>query len=183
MKTLGILRNINESELEVMLAWRNAPAVRTNMYTRHEIGLEEHLSWWREVSLRSDQKYFMYEFDGKPSGIVGFTEINTIHSRASWAFYAAPGAPRGTGSRMELLALDHAFKELSLHKLSCEVLAFNVAVIRLHEKFNFKVEGVFRAHHFVEGEYVDVYRLGLLSHEWESHRSIMCEKLLKLYRG
>lgn len=183
MKKLGLLRNIEANELEMMLDWRNAPSVRSNMYTRHEISLEEHLNWWKRVSLQEDQQYFMYEFEGKPTGIVGFTEMDTVQSMASWAFYAAPDAPKGTGSRMEFLALDYAFKDLSLHKLCCEVLAFNAAVIRLHEKFNFKVEGILRDHHLVDGEYVDVYRLGLLSQEWESHRSVMCEKLLKLYRG
>ncbi len=180
---LGLLRNIDVSELELMLAWRNAPSVRSNMYTTHEISLEEHLKWWERVSDRGDMRYFMYEFDGKPLGIVGFTEVDTVQAMASWAFYASPNAPKGTGSRMEFLALDYAFKELCLHKLSCEVLAFNTPVIRLHEKFNFKVEGVLREHHLVEGNYVDVYRLGLLSQEWESHRYAMCEKLLKLYRG
>lgn len=182
MKEFGLLRNIDVSELEMMLSWRNAPSVRSNMYTRHEISLEEHLSWWGRSSLRKDQQYFMYEFEGRPTGIVGFTEVDIVQSIASWAFYAAPNAPKGTGSRMEFLALDYAFKDLCLHKLCCEVLAFNSAVIRLHEKFNFKVEGVLRSHHLVEDKYVDVYRLGILSPEWESHRNFMCEKLLKLYR-
>lgn len=180
---LGLLRDIDANELEMMLAWRNAPNVRSNMYTKHEISLQEHLKWWECIHLRKNQQYFMYEFDGKPAGIVGFTDLDTINSISSWAFYAAPDAPKGTGSRMEFLALDHAFHNLNLHKLACEVIAFNTAVIKLHKKFGFEVEGILREHHLVDGEYVDVYKLGLLSHEWESHRSAMYEKLLKLSKG
>lgn len=180
---LGLLRSIGENELEMMLAWRNAPNVRSNMYTRHEISLQEHLKWWERISLREDQQYFMYEFDGKPAGIVGFTDVDTNNSISSWVFYAAPDAPKGTGSRMEFLALDYAFNNLHVHKLACEVLAFNAAVIKLHKKFGFEVEGVLREHHLVDGEYVDIYKLGVLSREWESHRTSMSEKLLKLSKG
>lgn len=180
---LGFIRNIDKNELEMMLAWRNAPGVRSNMYTRHEISLEEHLMWWESIQRRDDQKYFMYEFDGKPTGIVAFTNLNIRNSSSSWAFYAAPDAPRGTGSCMEFLALEYAFNELHLHKLSCEVLAFNASVIRLHKKFNFQVEGVLREEHLVDGEYVDVYKLGILAREWKANSATMYDKLLKLSRG
>ena len=43
LSDLGGLRGIKEDELELMLSWRNAPKVRENMYTRHEISLSEHL--------------------------------------------------------------------------------------------------------------------------------------------
>lgn len=83
---------------------------------------------------------------------------------------------------MEFLALEYAFTQLALHKLHCEVLAFNAPVIRLHQKFGFQVEGVFREHHRIENDFVDVYRLGLLVHEWETKRSDMEEKLATINR-
>lgn len=180
MELFGQLRDIHADELKLMLSWRNAPAVRANMYTRHEISLKEHLAWWERVANRADQKYFMYEIEGKPTGIVAFNEINISDAISSWAFYAAPDAPKGTGSKMEFLALDYAFDKMCLHKLSCEVLAFNSAVIKLHQKFNFQVEGILREHHRVESKFVDVYRLGILDREWDAHRSFMREKLTKL---
>lgn len=183
MEIFGQLRKINTDELELMLAWRNAPNVRANMYTRHEIGLKEHLAWWERIQHCDDQLYFMYEVDGRPTGIVAFNNIDVVSSISSWAFYAAPDAPKGTGSKMEFLALDYAFHNMRLHKLVCEVLEFNSPVIKLHQKFNFKVEGVLREHHLVDDEYVDIYKLGILSKEWEAHRSYMYEKLIRLSRG
>lgn len=183
MKLFGVLRAIDATELELMREWRNSPAVRENMYTRHEISREEHLSWWARTQQRQDQEYFMYEFDGVPSGIVGFTQIDPVNANATWAFYASPLAPKGTGSRMEYLALEHAFTVLKLNKLCCEVLAFNEAVIKLHKKFAFSVEGIFREQHRVASNFVDVYRLGVLSREWAVQRPRMAEKLEKLTRG
>jgi UDP-4-amino-4,6-dideoxy-N-acetyl-beta-L-altrosamine N-acetyltransferase len=176
---LGMLRAIKSDELELMLSWRNAGAVRANMYTRHEISLEEHLAWWSRIQARRDQQYLMYERRDVALGVVAFNGIDTVNKNSSWAFYASPDAPKGTGSRMEFLALEKAFGELQLHKLYCEVLAFNVPVIKLHEKFGFKVEGVLRGQHLMDGTYVDVYRLGLLFDEWSGKREEMLDKLIK----
>ena len=179
----GILRLIKDPELELMLSWRNAPVVRENMYTTHEISLAEHLSWWKWASASDNQQYFMYEFKGQPLGIVGFTDIDRVNQNSSWAFYAAPNAPKGTGSRMEILALDYAFNQLGLHKLCCEVLSFNIPVIKLHEKFGFKLEGILRDQYHREGSFIDIYRLGLLAREWEIARDPMIVKLSRTFKG
>lgn len=173
----GKLRDIASSELETMLAWRNSPKVRANMYTRHEISLEEHLAWWGRVQRRDDCRYFMYELEGKAQGVVSFNAIDRVNKNAFWAFYASPAAPPGTGSRMEILALDYAFEELKLHKLSAEVLAFNQSVLNLHKKFGFVVEGIFRDHHRVDENYVDVYRISMLRHEWPANRERVLSRL------
>lgn len=174
---LGLIRPIVEDDLGLMLSWRNAPEVRRHMYTRHEISLAEHQAWWARTRERSDQRYFIYEFQGAPLGVVGFTAVDPVNQNASWAFYAAPDAPRGTGSRMEFLALDFAFAELGLHKLYCEVLASNPAVVRLHQKFGFQHEGVFRQQHRYESTFIDVHRLGILVDEWKQGRDAMLERL------
>ena len=182
MQSIGMLRTVNEEELELMLSWRNAPSVRENMYTRHVISIDEHLAWWNKIKSREDTKYLMYELSGVPLGIVGFNLIDRFHQNAFWAFYASPDAPRGTGIFMEFLALDYAFHVLNLHKLSCEVLAFNSSVIKLHQKFGFTVEGVFREHHNVDDKFEDIFRLGVLKKEWLTLRIKMQEKLEKINR-
>lgn len=183
MQAIGTLRPIRDDELELMLSWRNAPSVRANMYTQHEISIEEHRAWWGKTLQRDDQRYFMYENAGTPLGVVGFNAIDIVNQRSFWAFYAAPDAPRGTGTFMEFLVLDHAFDVLKLHKLSCEVLAFNAPVIKLHQKFGFTVEGIFRAHHKLDEQFIDIYRLGMLASEWSSKRPELQAKLEKLKRN
>lgn len=153
------------------------------MYTTHEITLTEHLSWWDSIQDLVSQQYFMYEFNGEALGVVAFTGIDHRNQNSSWAFYASPRAPKGTGSRMEVLALDHAFNVLNLHKLCCEVLSFNYSVIKLHEKFGFKVEGILREQYKREGTFIDIFRLGLLSVEWAESRDRMIAKLIRLSRG
>jgi RimJ/RimL family protein N-acetyltransferase len=84
---------------------------------------------------------------------------------------------------MELLALNYAFDQLKLHKLCCEVLAFNTPVIKLHEKFGFKVEGTLREQYKRGDNFVDIYRLGILAAEWAEQGPTMKEKLIRLIGG
>ena len=122
LEQLGRLISIRDADLERMLSWRNAPAVRKNMYTTHEISREEHLMWWEKIKASDRHQYFLYEYKDEPCGIVGFTNIDRLHCNSAWVFYTSPTAPKGIRSRMEILALDYAFHDLKLHKLHCEVL-------------------------------------------------------------
>lgn len=178
MKNIGIIRAIRDEELEVILEWRNSPNVRNNMYTRHPISLEEHLAWWERTQNDPSRRYFVYEIDGEINGVVGFTEIDLENSNASWAFYASPTAPRGTGSQMEFLALEYAFNELKLHKLHCEVLEINMPVVRLHEKFGFKIEGILCEHHKIDERFVSIYKLAIFSKAWSGIRESFLVKLM-----
>lgn len=165
-----MLRPLRDEDLAMILVWRNHPAVRRNMYNTHEITMAEHLAWWARTVNDPSARYFVYEDEGDPSGVVGFTQINTANRSASWAFYAREGARRGIGTRMEVAALSLAFGELGLSKLSCEVLSHNLRVVRMHQKFGFRIEGVFRCHHQVGDLRLDVYRLAMLAKDW--HRNL-----------
>lgn len=175
---IGLLREIRDEDLTLMLQWRNAPDVRKNMYNTEEISLETHLAWWAKVVASDKFKYFMYENEGVPLGIVAFTDLNHKSRHSFWAFYASPNAPKGTGSRMEFLALDYAFNVLDLNKLSCEVLDYNPAVIKLHMKFGFKQEGLFEKHHWANERFCDVVRLAIFKDGWKMSRAIMLDKLM-----
>lgn len=181
MSSLGTLRAIRQDELERVLSWRNAESVRRNMYSRHVISSAEHLEWWNSLQGRLDRRYFMYECSGVPLGVVGFSDLGGVDAVGTWAFYADPESPKGTGSKMEFLALDMAFGELGLRKLRCEVLEFNTAVLKLHQKFGFSIEDVPQKQHLYEGEQVGIVQFGLLSSEWQEKRPVILDKLIKVF--
>lgn len=169
-QNLGLLRPMAREDLKMVLEWRNAPKVRENMYTQQVISLEEHQNWWARVKDNDAAKYLIFEASGVPMGFVSFTNIDFDHKTAEWAFFASPTAARRTGSKMELLALDFAFLNLELHKLSCEVLAFNTGVISLHKRFGFLEEGVFKDHKKLGGSFIDVYRMAIFATQWQDIR-------------
>lgn len=172
------LRPITESDLPMVRQWRNAPEVRRWMFTRHEIGEAEHRAWYERIVADPQVRWLIHENPaGHPDGVIGFTHIDTTSHKACWGFYAAPTAPRGTGTRLGSEALDYAFAELGLHKLNAEVIAGNLASVNFHLKLGFRQEGYFRAEHFDGAQYVDVVRFGLLAEEWRAKREAILADL------
>lgn len=160
------LRQMTESDLPMVLSWRNADDVRKNMYTNHLITPDEHHSWWKSQSKNAATRLLVFELESQPVGVIVFTKYTGKGGTATWAFYSGDRSRHGVGGRMELAALTYAFESLELRKLECEVLAFNQPVIDFHVKYGFTVEGVFRQAYQREEQYYDIYRLSMLATEW-----------------
>jgi UDP-4-amino-4,6-dideoxy-N-acetyl-beta-L-altrosamine N-acetyltransferase len=172
------LRPVARGDAERLLRWRNDDRVRANMYTDHVIAPEEHARWFAGMLEDPRVEYLIGEHAGRPIGMVAFTHIDAASRRASWAFYVGErAAPPGSGAALEFLALEHAFGARGLRKLSCEVLAFNARVVKLHRKFGFRQEGLLAAHALKNGRFEDVVLLALLDHEWPPVRERLRQTL------
>ncbi|WP_425045265.1 UDP-4-amino-4,6-dideoxy-N-acetyl-beta-L-altrosamine N-acetyltransferase [Primorskyibacter sp. S87] len=169
-RDFGRLRPMREPDLARVLDWRNHPSIRGNMYTQHEITMDEHRAWWSRVKDSPKACFYIYEWQSQPLGYVAFSEIAPATGTATWGFYTAPDAPKGTGSLLSLAAMDEAFGPLGLRKLSGEAIGRNAASIGLHESFGFQREGLFRAHVLIGGTFDDVIRLALFSDDWAALR-------------
>jgi UDP-4-amino-4,6-dideoxy-N-acetyl-beta-L-altrosamine N-acetyltransferase len=167
---------LSHDHLDLVLTWRNRDDVRKNMYNNTIISEKEHRSWFDKIIDDNTKQYFVYELDGKLCGVIGFVDINTKSESASWAFYSGDSALRGIGSLMEIAALGYAFDVLNLKKLYCEVLEFNDAVIKFHKKHGFQNEGVFKKHHYAEGQYWDIHRLAIFKDDWTKCRNDISNK-------
>ena len=178
---LGALRPITDADLEQVLAWRNHPVIRSNMYTQNEITMDEHLSWWERVKASPKFTFLLYESADTPLGYVAFSEITRGPGTATWGFYTAPDAPRGTGSLMSLVAIDTAFGELALRKLNGEVIGRNAASLRLHESFGFRREGLFRNHVLIRDTLEDVIRFALFAEDWAALRHAKLQSLTERF--
>ncbi len=160
---------------------RNQPEVRRHMYTDHEISPREHQAWLASLHDNARQSVFVVLVDDTPRGVVSLNAINTLHQCADWAFYLDSELQgKGLGSQVECWLLDHAFDDVGLAKLNCEVLASNPAVVRLHQKFGFTLEGVRRQNVSRNGERLDVMLLGISAEEWRAHRPQIIERLARL---
>lgn len=175
----GNIRAVQLTDAELILEWRNTDAVRLNMYNHEKISLESHMAWFKSTLSKDSCKYFIYERDNNPLGVLSFTDIDTKNRKAFWAFYSGATNVRGIGSEMEQLALEYAFNELDLHKLCCEVLEFNATVIKFHRKFGFKVEGIRKQDYFRDGKFYDIYQLAIFKNDYlktKKNHQIQVEK-------
>lgn len=161
------IRALTHADLETVLAWRNYPDIRSCMFTRHEITLDEHRKWFDRASTDETKRLLIVEEQGLPIGYVQFAGV-APGAVSDWGFYAAPDAPSGAGSKLGAMALRFAFDTLQLHKVCGQALSFNDASIRFHRKLGFKDEGLLREQHRLGDGYVDVLCFGLLRREWSS---------------
>lgn len=170
MKVVPILDLPADQQAHVRLL-RNQPDVRKFMYTDHEISEAEHLNWLEGLRSSSRQQVFVVVIERAPVGVVALSAINTTHRTADWAFYLDTTLQgKGLGSQVELWMLDYAFGAAGLEKLNCEVLEINPAVIKMHQKFGFVIEGVRREHIIRDGKRIGVVLLGIRKSEWQMQR-------------
>ncbi len=160
---------------------RNQPQVRRFMYTDHEISPQEHQAWLTSLEGNGRQAVYVVMVDDVPRGVVSLNAINALHQCADWAFYLDSELQgKGLGSQVECWLLDHAFDDVGLAKLNCEVLASNPAVVRLHQKFGFTLEGVRRQNVCKDGVRLDVMLLGITADEWRAQRPQIIQRLARL---
>jgi UDP-4-amino-4,6-dideoxy-N-acetyl-beta-L-altrosamine N-acetyltransferase len=166
------LRAIGLEDMTRILAWRNLPEVSAYMYTDHRITDAEHARWFAAAMSDETKRYWVIELEGEPVGLANLYDIQTSQKRAYWAFYLADDRVRGkgVGSATERFVMRHAFEDLGLDKLCCEVLATNDGVVRMHQRYGFQIDGVLRRHVVKGGERVDVVTMSLLRDDWSGSR-------------
>ncbi|WP_316346924.1 UDP-4-amino-4,6-dideoxy-N-acetyl-beta-L-altrosamine N-acetyltransferase [Desulfuromonas acetoxidans] len=159
------LRYIEEEDLELLLKWRNHPAVKRYMYSQHDISIDEHKRWFLKLGEDDSQQAFIFSINGQPEGYVNFKKIH-CGPIADWGFYLNPDAPKGTGRLLGRAALDYAFYKMNLHKVCGQALGYNEKSINFHLRMGFKHEGLLRDQYFDGFRYHNVECFGLLADEW-----------------
>lgn len=174
-----LLRAVEETDLGLLLAWRNSERIRACMYTSHEITPAEHRRWFQRLGRDREAFAFLFEIDHRPLGVVNLNQLDWRNGRCHWGFYLGEtDAPPGSGTRMAYLALLHVFEVLKLHKVIGEAFSFNDASIAYHEKLGFSREGRFVEHVLKDGNYLDVISFALLSRDWPRVKSALEKKCL-----
>lgn len=168
------LRMMREADTERVRQWRMQPDVARYMYTEPEISPAQQRAWFERISRSERDIVWIIELtEGDvPVGVLSLNDIDTAHSRCAWAYYIGSDQARGKslGKLLECNLYDHVFLTMGFNRLWCEVLAFNDRVVKLHELFGSKVEGVLRQHIAKNGEWHDVVRMGILKSEWLERR-------------
>ena len=164
-----LIRKVTEQDLPMVLAWRNHADVRRYMITQHEISLDEHRNWFAKASQDPSRCLLIVEEDQQAIGYVQFSKVED-GGVADWGFYARPDAPKGSGRKLGVMALNHAFGPLKLHKVCGQAIASNQASIAFHQRLGFTLEGVLRDQQRINGAYYSLHCFGLLTTEWQPNK-------------
>ncbi|WP_281883025.1 UDP-4-amino-4,6-dideoxy-N-acetyl-beta-L-altrosamine N-acetyltransferase [Paenibacillus sp. YYML68] len=170
------LRPVSETDLLLLFQWRNSHRVQESMYSDQAITLDQHTTWFHRMLQRDDLAYYVFEYNGVPSGVVNFVQLDKINGKCSWGFYlGADDLPAGTGTKMCRLGLRKAFEELQMRKICGEAFAFNLASVKVHEKLGFQREGYYKEHVFKNGRYEDIVAFALFRDDFMSGERIADE--------
>ncbi len=163
-------RTFGDEDLEMIMRWRTDPEVSAYMYTDFVPDLARQRAWFRSISADPTRLDWVIQVDGEDVGLVSIVRIDAVNRRAEWAYYLASPSVRGKGigKAVELNVLRYVFEDLGLHKLCCEVMGSNPAVVKIHEKFGSVVEGTRRSHIRKGGAFHDIVEMGILAEDWRA---------------
>lgn len=112
---------------------------------------------------------FRLEHNAKLIGEFSFKTIKWLNRKAEVSILLLPEYHRkGIGNKVLNRMLQFAFNTLNFYRLEAEIIEGNQASIKLFEKMGFVKEGVLRKAKYIDGQYFDILRLGLLKDEYDA---------------
>lgn len=108
----------------------------------------------------------------KHIGNITLSQINWKDRHADIGILVGDKEARGKGYAAEAIKLivEHAFCKLNLHKLYAGMVKDNKASERAFKKAGFRTEARFKKHFYLNGEYLDCYKMGLLKEEYKKRQ-------------
>jgi UDP-4-amino-4,6-dideoxy-N-acetyl-beta-L-altrosamine N-acetyltransferase len=131
------LRLLEESDLTIILEWRNSKEIREVSFNKEIICYEDHLNWYL-ASKKSKATLLIFEIDSISSGFVKFELVDT--QVAEWSFYKDPNNPEKYGNIMGQMAINYAFSRLQVNKLIARVVNSNLRSLKYHELLGFEIQ-------------------------------------------
>ena len=164
------LAPLTQADVPLLFTWINDREQVLHNAPYKPVSERQHQDWFDGLSRRTDLAMFGIRLrDGnRLIGSCQLHNISSVHRSAELQIRLGDVAVRGKGHGTEAvqLLLNHAFRDLNLHRVYLHVFAGNEAALRVYEKVGFVKEGVLRRAAHIDGQYVDVVVMGILADEW-----------------
>lgn len=165
------LRCLEQGDLPLIANWRNQQQVRRFFFHKGMISVSGQNKWFERYLQDLAQEIFIAEnkADGKPIGMIGLYHIDhRMHRAEIGSTMVGDPESRGKGfaTEMIVLLLEYAFVDLNLHRIYAYAIDTNTSSLRVKQKCGFTIEGTLRQDHFTNGQFHDVYIMGILREEW-----------------
>ncbi|EMA50807.1 MULTISPECIES: GNAT family N-acetyltransferase [Halococcus] len=162
------LRTVEEEDLDFLQRDVNDPDVWRSLGAVSPVNAEQEREWFEERS-EGDGISLLICDDEEPVGSIGLSGINETWGHAEVGYWVTPDAwGEGYATAATELLVGYAFDQRRLNKLVANAFDFNAGSRRVLEKAGFAEEGVRREEAFIDGEFVDIHRYGLLAREWRA---------------
>lgn len=137
-----MLRPVTDGDVDRMREWRNQDANRAVSINQHVITPEENRAWWERVKDDPTRRVLVFEYDGRPLGIVNFFDIS--QAEATWGFFLDSETVTAEGTAllawMQVMkdAVSYAFDVLGVDVLKADVFPENESVRAMNRRFRFR---------------------------------------------
>jgi RimJ/RimL family protein N-acetyltransferase len=163
------LAPLSEGDLEALFEWINDRELVLHSSAYSPVHEADHRAWFDAIRSRDDVVIFGVRAisDDRLIGACQLLAIDYRHGTADLQIRIGDESARGRGWGTEAvrLLLDHAFRDLNLHRVQLQVFASNARAIQAYEKAGFRSEGVLREGAFLDGSRADIVVMGVLSSE------------------
>ncbi|TNE50539.1 MAG: N-acetyltransferase [Deltaproteobacteria bacterium] len=140
-----LFRPVTQSDLPMILAWRNSDHVRLHMPHQEWITPERHERWFQSVVQSEQHHYWLFGPLGSeaPIGLAHLKNHSPKDRCAESGLYIAdPGwRQQGWGLAAYQDVLSFGFQELSLLWVYAHILQTNVVSLAFHSKLGFQTDG------------------------------------------
>jgi [ribosomal protein S5]-alanine N-acetyltransferase len=148
--------------------WMNDPEVIQYLESRFEShSIESLLEYVKRFQGDKDNMFFaiVLKGDHKHIGNIKIGPINWFHRFADIGIMIGEKSywGRGYASEAIILLVEHAFRNLDLHKVTAGCYEQNQGAIKAFQKAGFGIEGIRKKHCLSHGKYVDSILLGQIN--------------------
>ena len=168
------LRALERKDLPLFVAWLNDPEVRENLFVSHPLSMAEEEIWFERMLKQSqlERPLCIEVKSGDEWQVIGnlsLMDISNTNRNAELGIVIGDKNywSQGYGTEAIRILVNHAFKELNLHRVYLRVYATNPRGIRCYEKVGFRHEGTQREAIFKNGKYIDMHMMSVLQTEWK----------------
>lgn len=159
---------LRPEHLERVLMWRTRPDIASVMISEVEPAIEAQRRWFERISADPTMRHWMILWNERPIGVINLADIDRQHQRCSAGYYIGDRDFRSLGAMIPPYLYNHVFCDLRLNKIYGEVVASNVAVLRMHAMHGYRQVGTLRKHIVKRGQFLDMVLVELLAEEWLS---------------
>ncbi len=150
-----------ESDFEIFEKWTREDRGREFLLSR----LENNIEKAEEVFFNRSHLFGMVcNAMQEPIGVVGFLNYDREHKKAELRKLIGEPSCRGKGlgKKASRLWVGYGLYVLKLRKIYLYTFDSNLRNIRINEELGFRLEGVFREEHLVDGKPKDILRMSLI---------------------
>lgn len=152
--------------------WLNDPDVNRCLETKWTTQTRESIEAFVRTQIESEHSLLLAILSGSSGRHIGNIKLGPIHphyQHADVSYFIGDKSEwkKGIASEAIRLICKYGFEELQLHRIEAGAYANAVGSQKALEKNGFKREAVFREQVLFEGEWIDVYRYGLLRTEFQ----------------